>query len=131
MSFNRSAPPPDEYDPLAVYGPPDPDDDREVIFREVIDTANPYTLISPAPPPRADPVVWMKRYAEWKKSIIDAAIVTRKNDVRARENQGILLRLKAFMGGPHGPSVPYGPPEHQAFWDERVKEERARLGLPP
>ena len=131
MSPNQSASLPDEYDPLAVYGSPDPDDAREVIFREVVDTANPYTLMSPIPPPRTDPVVWMKRYAAWKKSVIDAAIVTRENDVRAQENYGILLRLKAFMGGPHGPPVSYGPPEHQAYWDTRLKEERARLGLPP
>jgi hypothetical protein len=131
MSSNQSTPLLDEFDPLAVYGPPDPDDEREVIFREVVDTANPYTLRSPIPPPRVDPVAWVNRYVEWKKSIIDAAIITRENDKRARENYGILLRLKAFMGGPHGPPVPYGPPEHEAYWNERIKEERVRLGLPP
>jgi hypothetical protein len=131
MSPDQSTPPSDEYDPLAVYGPPDPDDAREVIIREVVDTANSYTLMSPIPPPKADPVAWMQRYVEFKRQIIDAAIITRKNDARARENQGILLRMKAFMGGPNGPPVPYGPPEHQAYWDARVKEERARLGLPP
>jgi hypothetical protein len=133
MSLDQPARIDDEYDPLAIYGPPDPDDAREVIFREVVDTSNPYQLMSPIPPPGisgADSAAWMKRYVEWKKSVIDAAIITRANDVRARENHGILLRLKAFMGGPHGPPVPYGPPENQAYWDARVKEERARLGLP-
>jgi hypothetical protein len=132
MSPNQSAPLSEEYDPLAIYGPPDPDDAREVIFREVVDTTNPLTMRSPTPPPgvKADPIAWTERFVQWKREVIDAEIVTRKNDARARENHGILLRLKAFMGGPHGPPVPYDA-EHQAYWDARIAEERARMGLPP
>jgi hypothetical protein len=98
MSPDQPAPPSDEYDPLAIYGPPDPDDAREVIFREVIDTANPLTLMSPVPPPKAEPVVWMKRFVEWKKQIIDAEIVTREKDTRAQEDYRRLYAMGAFSG---------------------------------
>jgi hypothetical protein len=121
MPLNQSAPLLDEYDPLAVYGPPDPDDAREVIFREVVDTANPYTLMSPIPPPRADPVVWMERYVEFKKQIIDATIVTRESDARARENYRRLYKMGAFSG-PNGLSVNYDA-EREAYWAKRLEED--------
>jgi hypothetical protein len=134
MPSNQSTPLLDEYDPLAIYGPPDPDDEREVIFREVVDASDPRTMRSPTPPAGIkgiDPVAWRERFVAWKKSIIDAEIISRANVVRAGENHGILLRAKAFMGGPWGPAIPYGPPENQAHWDKLIAEERVRLGLSP
>jgi hypothetical protein len=108
-------------------------DYRKLIFQEALEGAHPSTVMR-------DPSFigfdnpgyeeYVERYRAWKEQMIDAEITRRENSARARENHGILLRAKAFMGGPHGPPVPYGPPEHQAYWDALIKEERARLGLP-
>jgi hypothetical protein len=108
-------------------------DYRKLIFQEVLEEARPSTIMNPdlVGPDNPGYEEYMVRYRAWKEQAIDAEITRREGQVRAHENYGILLRLKAFMGGPHGPPVPYGPPEHQAYWDERVEEERARLGLPP
>jgi hypothetical protein len=109
-------------------------DYRKLIFQEILEETRPSTLmrdqifISTDNPGYAE---YAERYRAWKEKVIDAEITRRENAARAHENQGILLRAKAFMGGPHGPPVPYGPPEHQSYWDELVKTERARLGLPP
>jgi hypothetical protein len=108
---------------------------RKLIFQEVLEEARPSTIMSPPDillePTNPGYEEYAARHRAWKEQVIDAEITRRENLVRANENHGILLRLKAFMGGPHGPPVPYGPPEHQAYWDTRLKEERARLGLPP
>jgi hypothetical protein len=107
---------------------------RRLVFQEVLEEARPSTLmrdpslIGPENPGYEE---YAARYRAWKEQAIDAEITRRENLTRAHENYRILLRSRAFMGGPHGPPVPYGPPENQAYWDALVAAERARLGLPP
>jgi hypothetical protein len=131
---DQPKPPSDEFDPLEVYGPPDPDDERELIYREVF-AEIPHMMMRPTPPEGVkgiDPVAWLQRFIADKKKTIDAEKARRANDKRANEDYGILYRLGAFMGGPHAPPVPYDPAssESMSYWDARIEEERAKMGLP-
>jgi hypothetical protein len=106
---------------------------RRQVWQQIAETY-PHLLMTPPEElpegPKYDMSAYRLRYSKWREESIDAEITRHENDARARENQGILLRLKAFMGGPHGAPVPYDS-EHQAYWDARIAEERARMGLPP